>query len=298
MFSTMKTRYFLLVCFFLSIQLLSGHVIKTRTTPTDDNSDIQNLMAKAYSVDELMKLFGEYGVQVEQERKDEVDSGDSHIGLGRVFHEYVDEPIEVEKSERCFPTLAPVQIPQPTDPSIVYFPKCAILDQCAGCCRPGKACKPIKTHNVSVGVHVVHKLSAVRAKRYLHKVIMEKHVSCGCSCNRVEASDCTELQFFSEDECKCFCKDPTRKSKCPTGTKYNRSTCNCECDMSTCIPPFYLNQQTCLCEPYYDLFPESTEDEGLQIDRELPKSLQQPEPEKPKSAKMWQLEVPDIDEIP
>ena len=62
-----------------------------------------------------------------------------------------------------------------------------------------------------------------------------KHVSCHeiFTCRyRLDASVCNNKQRWSNDKCRCECKELIEKSRCDNRFIWNPSICECECDKS------------------------------------------------------------------
>ena len=73
------------------------------------------------------------------------------------------------------------------------------------------------------------------------------HESCKCVC-QLNLSVCNNKQICNSDTCRCNCnEDFASIINCDKGYTWNRSTCECQCDM-WCKPGQYLDYKKCICK--------------------------------------------------
>ena len=71
------------------------------------------------------------------------------------------------------------------------------------------------------------------------------HETYKCKC-RLIASVCNNKQRWSDDKCRCQCKELTDKGVCDKGYASNPSNCECDCDQS-CDFAQHLDYENCKC---------------------------------------------------
>ena len=71
------------------------------------------------------------------------------------------------------------------------------------------------------------------------------HETCKCKC-RLDTSICNNKQRWSNDKCKCGCRELINKGRCDKIFIWNPSNSECECDKS-CDVGEYLNYDNCKC---------------------------------------------------
>ena len=73
------------------------------------------------------------------------------------------------------------------------------------------------------------------------------HESCKCVC-KLNSSICNNKQIWNSDTCRGDCnEDFTGVVGCDRGYTWNRSTCECQCDMLW-KPGQYLDHKNCICK--------------------------------------------------
>ena len=66
---------------------------------------------------------------------------------------------------------------------------------------------------------------------------------------RQDASVCNSKQSWSNDKCRCECKELIDKGIYDKGSIWNPSNCECECDKS-CDVGKYLDYENCKCRKW------------------------------------------------
>ena len=98
---------------------------------------------------------------------------------------------------------------------------------------------------------------------------MKWHETSKCIC-RLDKIIFNSKQQWSEDKCRCECKELIDKGVCSKGFIFNPGNCECECDKSCCIGE-YLGYSNCKCKKklYDKLIDECTENTDIvMIDNE------------------------------
>ncbi|XP_065158773.1 uncharacterized protein Pvf1 [Atheta coriaria] len=159
------------------------------------------------------------------------------------------------KPAPCIPELQTVKLaPENNDPSLIFIPACTRIERCGGCCSHNLlSCQPKDSEIVSFKLIKTQFASGNRLK-YVGKEIvhMEKHTKCFCGC-KVKATDCTAVQKYNEQECKCECANTDEEQKChaSSGKKlWDYTTCSCQCrNTSHCSTGFMFDSINCRCIP-------------------------------------------------
>jgi len=173
-----------------------------------------------------------------------------------------------------------VDIEQPKDGSGIYWPFCAIVPRCSGCCdflSHFQSCQPTRISNQTVEVLYIpysftsgsRSSRSVASQNILPRSVplsIEVHEQCGCQC-RLTPSSCNPRQHFvwdicgceckttqtcgslfkwNDKECKCKCNRPI--SKCDRDQIWSDEACGCVCRKTSCTPPKTFNMKTCACE--------------------------------------------------
>ena len=125
----------------------------------------------------------------------------------------------------------------------MFYPFSIKVNKCGGSCNSindpyAKLCVPDISKNINV--KVFNLMSRINETRH---VIW--HETCKCIC-RLSASVCNLRQRWSEDKCRCECKELTGKGICDKGFIWNPSNFKCECDKSCGIGE-YLDYKNCVC---------------------------------------------------
>ena len=118
-----------------------------------------------------------------------------------------------------------VELDQPND-GAVLIPSIVLLHRCVGECF-GK--HQIQNCTVLEQEEVVLRVIETKNPKPSNKdITVYNHTKCGCAC-RTRKSDCdTKTQDYSENTCKCECKQALSNS-CNTSIQtFNDKTCQCD----------------------------------------------------------------------
>ncbi|XP_023333799.1 balbiani ring protein 3 [Eurytemora carolleeae] len=77
-------------------------------------------------------------------------------------------------------------------------------------------------------------------------VQMVQHLACTCGCT-IQPSDCTQLQDYVAEDCKCTCK---RREVCSPDKIWDSSKCKCTCiqQEGECTTGLFYSTSSCRCE--------------------------------------------------
>ncbi|XP_063237057.1 balbiani ring protein 3-like [Bacillus rossius redtenbacheri] len=172
--------------------------------------------------------------------------------INRFGEEIERKAATVPKNAVCVPELRVVQLVERRDPSLLYFPSCTRVERCGGCCSSELlSCQPTDSELVNYMVYVSSLGSSGKFK-VKEKIIVsvEKHLACRCGCT-VKEEDCSKLQRYEEDNCRCSCinRDEEKKCRSQNTTKlWDPSTCACTCrELRQCSSGYFYDQNTCAC---------------------------------------------------
>ena len=121
----------------------------------------------------------------------------------------------------------------------MFFSFSITTHKCSGSCNNTNA------PSAQLCVPDVVKNSNVRAFNLMSRTNETRHIEwhemCKWKC-RLEASVCNNKQCWSEDKCRCECKEFIVKGVCDKGFIWNPSNCECQCDIGE-----YLDYENCQC---------------------------------------------------
>lgn len=165
--------------------------------------------------------------------------------------------VPIAEQASCIPEKKIVELPRPTDPTEIFWPTCTRVLRCGGCCTSKLLkCSPIATSTISVKL-IKARYNRPSSNRFDHLgyevVKLEQHDQCRCVC-REKKEDCTSLQIYSADKCKCECKNNALISSCTGPDRHwDRRECSCKCNVyEDCSTGFFFNPQSCRCESLND----------------------------------------------
>ena len=135
------------------------------------------------------------------------------------------------KNQECKVRLEIVDI-NSNDP--IFYPLSIKTNKCSGNCNNisdpyARICIPDAVRNLNLKVFNLMTLTKM----------------CKCIC-RLNTIICNNKQRWSEDKCRCECKELIDKGICNKGYIWNPSNCECECDKS-CDIGEYLDYSNCKC---------------------------------------------------
>lgn len=160
---------------------------------------------------------------------------------------------EMPVPAKCMPELQPVPLKPDNESGTIYYPTCARIKRCGGCCSHSLlSCQPTATEvrNFQVIVTAIdHGTGLIyKGKRI---VPLEEHTKCKCDC-RIKPEHCTEKQAYVPGECKCVCTNTDEAEKCLKNNDvklWDPKLCTCLCrTIQDCSTGFYFDQNTCRCE--------------------------------------------------
>ena len=127
------------------------------------------------------------------------------------------------------------------EPSL--YPYSVKISKCSGSCNNindpyAKLCFPDVVKNINL--KVFNLMSRTNERRSI-----KFFITCKYKC-RLNASVCDKKQRWTEDKCRCECKELIDKGSCDKGFISNPSICECECDKS-CDIEEYLDYENCKC---------------------------------------------------
>ena len=130
----------------------------------------------------------------------------------------------------------------------MFYPYSITMNKCKGICNTindpyVKLCVPdtIIKSILSITMIKVFNLMA-RTNETKH---IELHKTFKCTCI-LDASVCKNKQRWSEDKCRCECKELIDKEMCDKGFIWNPSNCEYECN-KLCNVGEYLDYKNCKC---------------------------------------------------
>ena len=120
-----------------------------------------------------------------------------------------------------------VELDQP-DGGAALIPSIVLLHRCVGECfgtHQIQNCTVLEQEEV-----VLRVIETKNPKPSNKDITVYNHTKCGCAC-RTRKSDCdTKTQDYSENTCKCECKQALSNS-CNTSIQtFNDKTCQCDCN--------------------------------------------------------------------
>ena len=121
----------------------------------------------------------------------------------------------------------------------MFFSFSIKTNKCSGSCNNtndpyAQLCVPDVVKNSNV--RAFNLMSRTNETRHI-----EWHEMCKWKC-RLEGSVCNNKQCWSEDKCRCECKEFIVKGVCDKGFIWNPSNCECQCDIGE-----YLDYENCQC---------------------------------------------------
>ena len=125
----------------------------------------------------------------------------------------------------------------------VFYPFSIKTSKCSGSCNNindpnAKICVPDFVKNLNV--KAFNLLLINNETRHI-----KWHETCKYKC-KLDASVCINKQYWSDDKCRCECKELIDKGMCDKGFIWNPSNCECECDKS-CDIGEYMDYENCKC---------------------------------------------------
>ncbi|KAK7602771.1 hypothetical protein V9T40_006745 [Parthenolecanium corni] len=151
----------------------------------------------------------------------------------------------------CKPELQTINLKDTNDPTVIYYPMCVRLEQCAGCCNHELLmCQYTKSSPVNVTI-MMTKYMGNKTLKYIGKKIVTllRHNECQCDC-KTKAKDCRGGQIYKQDECRCVCANGNEEQQCTKqhNKLWNPATCQCACrNITECSSGYFFDQNSCSC---------------------------------------------------
>ncbi|KAF0750820.1 vascular endothelial growth factor C-like [Aphis craccivora] len=159
----------------------------------------------------------------------------------------------VPKPAGCSVELQTISLKDTDDQSLYYYPTCTRVNRCGGCCAHDLlACQPTKVDTLNFEVMVSQYNDAGKLEFKGRKTVsIDQHLKCKCGCV-VKQEDCTPLQTYYPNECRCMCSNEEDRDKCNEEYNlklWNSATCTCQCrEIKECTSGFGFDYNTCGCE--------------------------------------------------
>ncbi|KAJ1529871.1 hypothetical protein ONE63_006603 [Megalurothrips usitatus] len=153
---------------------------------------------------------------------------------------------------KCQPMAQVVTLRKPEDLNHMYWPHCVQLERCGGCCvnYHQHSCQPTVTELVPIRVDRYLLLPNGMKKIGEDTLYEEVHKKCKCQCI-VKAEDCSVLQEYLPNECRCRCANSDERSKClaQNNKLWDNLACRCQCKdiPENCTTGLSFDPNTCSC---------------------------------------------------
>ena len=126
----------------------------------------------------------------------------------------------------------------------IFYPFIVKINRCSGNCNNvndpyARICVSDTTKNLNVKVfNLITLTNKIKSIKW--------YETCKCIC-RLSEIICNNKQRWTEQRCRCECKELFDKAVCDKGFIFNPSNCECECDKS-CNISQYLDYSDCKCK--------------------------------------------------
>ena len=125
----------------------------------------------------------------------------------------------------------------------VFFPFIVKTSKCSG------SCNNINNPYAKLRLPDVVKNLNVKVFNLISRINETRHIKWHETCkykSRLDTSVFNNKQCWSNDKCRCECKELIDKGRCDKGFIWNPSNCKCECD-KLCDVGEYLDYKICKC---------------------------------------------------
>ncbi|XP_077558599.1 uncharacterized protein LOC144174055 isoform X2 [Haemaphysalis longicornis] len=182
------------------------------------------------------------------------DTVDDEMMLGDAPAEERKRTLRLDRRSACSPRPVPVRVPQPRDPDALFYPTCADVERCAGCCGHHLLrCRPAAFRNVTRQVFALrlasNKSNAINFEGFKNVRLVE-HTQCRCEC-KVRPQHCSRSQVYREDRCQCVCVNAWMAGQCRGAHVWDARRCACVCrqgrDAAECSTGLRFDQALCRC---------------------------------------------------
>ncbi|KAL5234633.1 hypothetical protein ACI65C_002043 [Semiaphis heraclei] len=138
----------------------------------------------------------------------------------------------IPKSASCSVELQTVNLKETDDQNLYYYPMCTRVNRCRGCCGHDLlACRPTKIETLNFEVMALQYHGSGKLEFNGRKsVSVDQHLMCKCDCV-IEKENCTPLQVYNPDECRCICTNEEDRHKCSDEYEsrlWNPTSCSCQ----------------------------------------------------------------------
>ncbi|KAH7968081.1 hypothetical protein HPB52_005566 [Rhipicephalus sanguineus] len=145
---------------------------------------------------------------------------------------YEQRTLRLDKRAACSPRPVPVRVPQPRDTDALFYPTCADVERCAGCCGHHLLrCRASAFRNVTRQVFALrlasNKSNAINFEGFKNVRLVE-HAQCRCEC-KVRPHHCSRGQTYREDQCQCVCTNAWMANHCSGAHIWDARRCACVC---------------------------------------------------------------------
>ncbi|KAL4112985.1 hypothetical protein QTP88_016697 [Uroleucon formosanum] len=159
----------------------------------------------------------------------------------------------IPKPAGCSVESQTVSLKDTDDQSLYYYPTCTRVNRCGGCCAHDLlGCQPTKVETLNFEVLVSQYNEDGKLQFKGRKTVsIDQHLKCKCGCV-VKPENCTPLQTYYPNECRCTCSNEEDRDKCNDEYNlklWNSATCTCQCrEIKECTSGFAFDYNTCGCE--------------------------------------------------
>ncbi|XP_049521160.1 vascular endothelial growth factor A isoform X1 [Dermacentor silvarum] len=187
-------------------------------------------------------------------RNNRADTIDDEMMQGDAPAEQRKRTLRLDKRAACSPRSVPVRVPQPRDPDALFYPTCADVERCAGCCGHHLLrCRASAFRNVTRQVFALrlasNKSNAINFEGFKNVRLVE-HTQCRCEC-KVRPHHCGQGQTYREDRCQCMCNNAWMASQCSGGGAHvwdaRRCACVCRRADTECSTGMRFDHALCRC---------------------------------------------------
>ncbi|XP_075544302.1 uncharacterized protein LOC142578697 [Dermacentor variabilis] len=207
----------------------------------------QHLKATGEATYERRKLSG-------VPRNNRADTIDDEMMQGDAPAEQRKRTLRLDKRAACSPRSVPVRVPQPREPDALFYPTCAEVERCAGCCGHHLLrCRASAFRNVTRQVFALrlasNKSNAINFEGFKNVRLVE-HTQCRCEC-KVRPHHCGRGQMYREDRCQCVCTNAWMASQCSSDGVHvwdvRRCACVCRHADTECSTGMRFEHALCRC---------------------------------------------------
>nr|XP_037270725.1 vascular endothelial growth factor A-like [Rhipicephalus microplus] len=199
------------------------------------------------------RRIGTYGRKLlDAPRSNRADTIDEEMMQGDAPAEQRKRTLRLDKRATCSPRPVPVRVPQPRDPDALFYPTCADVERCAGCCGHHLLrCRASAFRNVTRQVFALrlasNKSNAINFEGFKNVRLVE-HAQCRCEC-KVRPHHCSRGQTYREDRCQCVCNNAWMASHCSGAHIWDARHCACICRRADteCSTGMRFDRALCRC---------------------------------------------------